>query len=74
LDYIEDSTAEVDLNVVASLSGAIVEVQGTAEGAPLPKDRFDELLDLALRGIPKLVDAQTKAMDEAGISWKRLLA
>jgi ribonuclease PH len=73
LDYGEDSKAEVDLNVVASDSGAIVEVQGTAEGAPIAKDRFDALLSLALASMPALVAAQKSALDRAGIDWTKLV-
>ena len=74
LDYSEDSTAEVDLNVVATASGAIVEVQGTAEGQPLPKAQFDEMLAVALGSMPALVNAQTAALDEAGVDWRKLLS
>jgi ribonuclease PH len=74
LDYQEDSRAEVDLNVVASESGAIVEVQGTAEGAPIPRERFDALLALALGSIADLVSFQKLALDRAGVDWKKLLA
>jgi ribonuclease PH len=74
LDYQEDSRAEVDLNVVASESGSIVEVQGTAEGAPIPKERFDALLALALGSMAQLVSFQKLALDRAGVDWKKLLA
>ncbi len=74
LDYVEDSACDVDLNVVATASGRIVEVQGTAEGEPIPKDHFDEMLELALAGIAQLIDAQKKTLAEAGVAWERLLA
>src|SRR5580658_9805300 len=48
LVYTEDSTAAVDMNVVATGSGAIVEVQGTAEGAPVPRRTMDTMVDMAL--------------------------
>jgi ribonuclease PH len=73
LDYAEDSTAEVDLNVVATKSGRIIEVQGTAEGEPIDKAHFDALLDLALAAIPKLVAEQERALERAGIELGRLL-
>jgi len=74
LPYLEDRDAAVDLNVVATASGRVVEVQGTAEGAPVPRERFDALLDLALRGIALLVEAQKNALDRAGIDWRGLVA
>ncbi|MEM9192407.1 MAG: ribonuclease PH [Myxococcota bacterium] len=73
LCYVEDSAAEVDLNVVATASGAMVEVQGTAEGEPLPKPDFDRLVDLALVGVSKLVETQKTALADAGVDWKLLL-
>jgi ribonuclease PH len=74
LNYDEDSKADVDLNIVATASGAIVEVQGTAEGAPLPKSAFDAMLDLGLGAIPKLIDGQKAALEAAGIPWRELVA
>jgi len=62
LDYDEDSTAEVDMNVVATGEGALVEVQGTAEGKPFPRADLDRMLDVALEGIGRL-----KALQEAAI-------
>ena len=50
LDYEEDFSAQVDMNVVATASGGLVEVQGTAEGLPFARAQLDELLDLALGG------------------------
>ncbi|AVG24454.1 ribonuclease PH [Pontimonas salivibrio] len=58
LDYNEDSTAETDMNVVATGRGLLVEVQGTAEGQPFSKDELGDLVDLALEGISTLVDIQ----------------
>ena len=54
LCYVEDSKARVDLNVVATASGKIVEVQGTAEGEPVERRDIDAMVDLALAGIAKL--------------------
>jgi ribonuclease PH len=54
LDYDEDSTAEVDMNVVATGDGELVEVQGTAEGKPFPRRDLDRMLDAALAGIGRL--------------------
>jgi ribonuclease PH len=64
LSYIEDSRAEVDMNVVMTSSGRFVEVQGTAEGAPFSKTELDELLSLAEHGIATLLDLQTAALAE----------
>ena len=62
LDYAEDSTAETDANFVMTGAGGIVEIQGTAEGAPFSKDQFSALLTLAEKGIAELVDLQKKAL------------
>jgi ribonuclease PH len=62
LDYREDSSAQVDMNVVATASGRLVEVQGTAERHPFTRGEMDELLDLALRGIDGLLRAQASAV------------
>jgi ribonuclease PH len=66
LDYPEDSSAQMDMNVVASGSGHLVEVQGTAEGDPVPRPLVDELLDLALAGIEELIGHQRVALQTAG--------
>lgn len=62
LDYEKDVKAEVDLNVVMSGRGLLVEVQGTAEGAPFTRGDLDELLDLATTGIEELQDLQRRAV------------
>jgi ribonuclease PH len=62
LDYGEDSTAEVDLNVVATGDGKLVEVQGTAEGNPFPREDLSRMLDAALEGIVKLTALQQEAL------------
>ena len=58
LDYSEDSTAEVDMNVVMTGSGRFIEVQGTAEGAPFSRDALGDLLALAELGITDLSSLQ----------------
>jgi ribonuclease PH len=58
LAYVEDAGAEVDMNVVMTGSGGLVEVQGTAEGAPFSRKELDEMLALADRGIAELLVAQ----------------
>jgi ribonuclease PH len=62
LDYDEDSKAQVDMNVVATGEGTIVEVQGTAEGSPFTKTDLDKMLVVALAGIAKLKIAQDHAL------------
>ncbi len=62
LDYPEDSTAEVDMNVVMSDDGGLVEVQATGERTPLSRTSLDELLVLAEGGIEQLREAQRAAV------------
>jgi ribonuclease PH len=62
LDYDEDSTAEVDMNVVATGDGQLVEVQGTAEGKPFGRGDLDRMVDAALAGIARLREAQERAL------------
>ncbi len=73
LNYAEDSKADVDLNVVATGSSAIVEVQGTAEGAAVSRERWNALVDLALGAMPALQEAQEVALSKAGVTLSRLL-
>jgi ribonuclease PH len=61
LDYLEDSNAETDMNVVMNSGGAFVEVQGTAEGHAFRRDELDALLNLASKGIAQLHAAQLSA-------------
>jgi len=63
LDYEEDSAADVDLNVVMTGDGRLVEVQATAERVPFDRLRLDVLLDLAAGGIEGLALAQQEAID-----------
>ena len=62
LCYIEDSAAEVDANFVMTESGKIIEVQGTAEGAPFSKAELIEMLELAEKGIGELVEMQKNVL------------
>jgi len=62
LDYSEDSQAEVDMNVVMTGDGALVEVQATAERTPFSRARLDELLELAAVGIEELATTQEEAV------------
>ena len=63
LDYPEDSRAQVDMNLVATESGKLVEVQGTAEGDPFSREELDEIMDLGMDGIRALVQAQKRALE-----------
>lgn len=63
LDYREDSSAQVDMNIVATESGGLVEVQGTAEGDPFPRRDLDALLDLGMSGIETLLAAQGRVLE-----------
>jgi ribonuclease PH len=62
LDYPEDSSAQVDMNVVGTESGGLVEVQGTAEGDPFSRAELDALVDLAMSGLERLFAAQAQAL------------
>jgi ribonuclease PH len=62
LDYAEDSSAETDANFVLTGTGGLVEVQGTAEGAPFTDEQFGELLRLARGGVTELIELQKKAI------------
>ncbi|MEJ5869296.1 ribonuclease PH [Pseudokineococcus sp. 5B2Z-1] len=65
LDYVEDSAAGTDMNVVATGDGRFVEVQGTAEGAPFDRAELDALLELALGGCATLARLQQAALAAA---------
>ncbi len=65
LDYAEDSTADVDLNVVVTGDGRLVEVQATAEREPFSRGQLDELLELAAAGIERIAVEQRRAVEAA---------
>jgi ribonuclease PH len=65
LDYAEDSTAEVDMNVAMTGDARLVEVQATAEQAPFSRELLDELLELAAVGIEEIAAAQREAVERA---------
>lgn len=65
LKYDEDSKAEVDMNIICTSDGRFIEVQGTAEGAPFTRAEMDELLELAGRGIARLIEIQRAAIERA---------
>jgi ribonuclease PH len=62
LDYDEDSTAETDANFVLTGAGGLVEIQGTAEGAPFTEEQLVAMLRLARKGIGELVELQKQAL------------
>ena len=63
LEYVEDSAAETDMNVVMTETGKLIEVQGTAEGEPFSFDELQELLDIAKHGLRELFDIQKAALN-----------
>ncbi|HTP26523.1 MAG TPA: ribonuclease PH [Anaeromyxobacteraceae bacterium] len=65
LDYEEDASAEVDMNVVATGDGELVEVQGTAEGKAFRREQLDHMIDAALTGIARLRKGQEQAISQA---------
>ncbi len=67
LDYREDSIAEIDMNVVKTDTGKIVEIQATAEKSPFSKKDFNALLSLADKGIQELITAQKKVLKEKSL-------
>lgn len=64
LNYLEDSVAETDMNVVVTGTGEFIEIQGTAENAPFDRKLLDTLLDLAVAGCAELTEIQKKALSE----------
>lgn len=69
LCYEEDSKAEVDMNIVRTGKGGIVEVQGTAEGEPFTRAQMDELMALAEDGVSRLVEIQRQELGEVTKAW-----
>ena len=63
LEYVEDSAAETDMNVVMTECGKIIEVQGTAEGEPFSQEELLQLLELAKGGIAELVELQKQSLN-----------
>jgi ribonuclease PH len=63
LEYVEDSAADTDMNVVMTEDGRMIEVQGTAEGEPFSRQELNVLLDVAEKGIADIVKAQKLALE-----------
>jgi ribonuclease PH len=68
LNYDEDSSAEVDFNVVMASSGEFVEIQGTAESRPFSREQMNEMLDLAQQGIGQLLEIQQQIIRDLGMN------
>jgi ribonuclease PH len=73
LCYAEDSGAEVDMNVVGTAKGALIEVQGTAEKHAVPRATVDSMLDMAQAGIARLCQVQLEALAKAGVNLAAVL-
>jgi ribonuclease PH len=65
LPYEEDNRAEVDMNLVMTGAGELIEVQGTAEGTPFDRGRLDQLLDLGWLGVQRLCELQREVLQQA---------
>ena len=63
LEYVEDSEAETDMNVVMTDTGKLIEVQGTAEGEPFSFDEMNQMLELARQGLVEVFDLQKKTLN-----------
>jgi ribonuclease PH len=64
LDYVEDSAAEVDMNVVRTEDGRYIELQGTAESTPFPREKLDQMLALADVGVERLIRVQREVLGD----------
>ena len=64
LNYREDFEADVDMNIVATAGGKIIEVQGTAEGDPFERESMNKMLDLGLKGAVELTELQKQSVAE----------
>ncbi len=73
LNYVEDSSAEIDLNLVATESGNVIEIQGTAEGEPVPRVKVDMLMNLAQKGITELNHMQRRVLEAHGVPFADLI-
>jgi ribonuclease PH len=73
LCYAEDSTARVDMNVVGTARGELVEIQSTAEGVAVPRVDIDRMIDLGLEGIHTLCQIQRDTLERAGVDLSRVL-
>jgi ribonuclease PH len=67
LNYEEDSTAEVDMNLVMTDHGHIVEIQGPAEGMPFSKEKMDDMIGVAVGGIRELISIQKSVLGDSNL-------
>jgi ribonuclease PH len=74
LEYVEDQVAEVDMNVVATASGSLVEIQGTGERRGFRRDEMDAMVDLAFQGIARLAAVQNEALGSTLEEVREVLA
>ncbi len=72
LNYEEDSIVEVDLNIVATKNGDIVEIQGTTEKGTLSREEFNRMIDLGLDAIYKIINSYIEVLEKLNIEYKRL--
>jgi ribonuclease PH len=63
LPYVEDARAEVDMNVVTTDTGTLVEIQGTGEGATFPRSTLDKMLDAAMAACEQIFEIQRAALE-----------
>ncbi|MEJ7729322.1 MAG: ribonuclease PH [Polyangiaceae bacterium] len=73
LVYVEDSAARVDMNVVGTATGAVIEVQATAEGDAVARVEVDAMIDLALAGVESLCEVQRQGLAAAGVDLAALM-
>ena len=74
LCYEEDRDAQMDLNIVGTNDGRVIEVQGTAEGEPVERALIDRLMDLGLGAMSQLAGAQNAALDAAGVDLSKVMS
>ena len=74
LEYVEDQAAEVDMNVIATAGGSLVEIQGTGEKRSFRREEMDALVDLAFKGIRELAEAQSAVLAPALEEVQQVLA
>jgi ribonuclease PH len=67
LEYEEDSSAEIDLNLVMTGRGKIIEAQATAEKSPITREQFDKLMDLGITGIEKIIALEKKVLGSRNV-------
>jgi ribonuclease PH len=67
LNYEEDSGAEIDMNLVMTGRGKIIEAQATAERMPVAREKFDELMDLGVKGIQKIITLEKQVLESRSV-------